>query len=244
MKFLFVLLISHSILASFDHDLKGYELDNQEFNKEFNIKLLSGKKDDIRYYRGIRQEVLPYSIEQVMSTALNFKLRCNNSFKELRILTDKNYDCPFPSKGVVEAKINKELKSFKKDQDEIDRFTVTRRIHRRGDYAHVDLFKVYEKTEDSKKTIYAVMSMLSDDEAKKFLKDPVKRESVMLNSGAIFKFVQLGPNKTSFSYDYYSKTDHWLLNKSIAVSEFFDGMSKSVNRLFTSVSTHLKNKKD
>ncbi len=243
MKKLLVLALSFSTFASFQHDLKGYEVDSNKIDKEFNVTLSSGKKESVRFYRGIREEILPFSIEDVKNAALNFKLRCNNSYKDLRILTDKKYDCPYPSKGVVEAFIVKDLKSYQKESNEIERFTVTRRIHRRGDYAHVDLFKVYEIKEDGKRTIYVVMKMLSDDEAKATIKNPIKRESVMLNSGAIFKFKEKAPDKTIFTYDYYSQTDHWLLNKSIAVGEFFDGMSRSFNRLFTSVEKHLTNTK-
>ena len=78
--------------------------------------------------------------------------------------------------------------------------------------------------------------MISDKEAKKYIDKVTKKDSAFLETKGTFILTKKGENKTHIYYKYESKTDHWLLNKSMVVSEFFENMSKSMNNLFNAFS--------
>ena len=227
-------------LTEANYDLSSYKIDNQDKREDFNIILSSGKKDDIRFYRGKRTEIYNKDIGSVAKAALNFKLRCNNNLKDHRLLTSKSYICPFPSKGIIETQVIKNLKEHKRERNEIERFIVQNRIKKRGDHAHVDLIKIYRYQENKKQVIRAHQIMLTDEEALKYINDPIQRQSYLLDAEVLFTIREISKEETSLTYDYINKTNHWLLNKSLIVSQFFDGMSRSIDRVFKSIDGQLK----
>ena len=70
--------------------------------------------------------------------------------------------------------------------------------------------------------------------------DTIIRFSVVQNIETLYKIEEVSKNKSKLTYTYITTTDHWLLNKSVAASQFFDGMAKSIDRFFNAVSDETK----
>ena len=51
----------------------------------------------------------------------------------------------------------------------------------------------------------------------------------------IFTLTPKGPKQTELDYSYEMQTDHWLISKSISVSQVFDNMASSLNDLSKSI---------
>ena len=81
--------------------------------------------------------------------------------------------------------------------------------------------------------------MLTDKQASEFINGPKTRSTVLKEIQSVYTIEEVSKTKTKLSYTYLTTTDHWLLNKSVAVSQFFDGMVKSINLFFNSVKTDI-----
>jgi hypothetical protein len=60
---------------------------------------------------------------------------------------------------------------------------------------------------------------------------------------ATFVLTEIHPEATNLSYEYFSETEHWLLNKEISVSQVFLSISKSINDLFRAVENEAATRK-
>ena len=128
------------------------------------------------------------------------------------------------------------MNSYQKFPHEIDRFIVQNRIKKRGEFfTHVDLVTVYEKKENNFKTYIVHVKMLEDSESIQYFDKAIKRSSVFKNAETIFTFSEQEDHRTKLVYDYKSETDHWLLNKSIVISRFFEGMLNSTERIIKAI---------
>jgi hypothetical protein len=163
---------------------------------------------------------------------LAFDQRCNNEYIDKRKLTDKNIKCKYHNGNVVENFIHRDLKKYEKEKDEIDRIMISRRIYNREEFSQTDIVKVYQYQKDGRKVIKITMEMLNEDDAKKFITTKVKTESAFNKAYGVFLLTELAPNKVELEYTYSSRTDHWLINKSIAAGEVFENMAASLNNLF------------
>tara|TARA_Y100000385_G_C12951375_1_gene575634 strand:+ start:202 stop:960 length:759 start_codon:yes stop_codon:yes gene_type:complete len=230
--------------VAFGKDFKGYDIDNDEVNKKYEINLTSGKKKDVRFYKGLRTKIYQQSIDYVMKSITNFEDKCNNDYKDRRELISKKKDCSYHNGNLVESKIYRNLKEYKKGENEIDRFLVARRIYNRQEFSHVDQIRIFEtKNEKGQKVITIKGEMLKDKQVKKYMKPPVEKDSVFIKAYSEFKLTEIEKNKTELTYTFTSKTDHWLLNKSVSVSKVFESMAKSIDLLFYSIKKELvKNK--
>ncbi len=77
--------------------------------------------------------------------------------------------------------------------------------------------------------------MLGNSEAKKYVKNFIKKESAFLSAQSRYVLEEMGNKKTKLSYVYQSYTDHWLLNKSLASGEVFESMAESFALLETAL---------
>lgn len=240
--FTFILTFSLNLYA----DYSKFKVDNKKTHKKTKVKLISGKKNDKRFYQGNLTRTFDASIDSVLSSILNFEDKCNNKLKKKRKLTSKKKKCIYKNKNLIESKVYDPTKEYKKEKNEIDRILVVRRIYNRSNFSHVDLVQIYETQNSSgQKVITIKQHMMSNKEAKKYFDPPVDHESAFGKAIAEYTLTQVDKNKTVFNYYYANETDHWLLNKSVAVDRVFDSMSSGINLLFKSISKNiLKGNKD
>lgn len=236
-KNLSIFLFSFFLISnSFAAKLEGYEIDEKETHEEYKIKLISGKKDDVRIYQANHSFELNHPIKIVLNSILNFEEKCNNEYKDQRKLTDKSKSCKFHNGNLIESKIIKDLKKYTPDPYESDRFLIARRIYNRENFSHMDLVKIYKKmNKEGQEVIEVKLDMVDDKVAKALTNPPVEKDSVFQRASSYFVLTQINKNKTKFEYTYTSETDHWLLNKSISVGKVFESMAKSIDLLFVSI---------
>jgi hypothetical protein len=232
MKLTIILMISISSLFANDFFNK-VEIDEKETIN--NVALKSGKKGDHRYYEGKIKKEFNTNIDSLKNAIMAFDQRCNNEYKDKRKLTDKKTKCKYHNGNVIENFIHRDLKAYTKEKNEIDRIMISRRIYNREEFSQTDIVKVYEYQEDGKKVVKITMDMLKEKQAKEFIEPKVKTESAFSKAYGVFLLKEIAPNKIELTYTYSSKTDHWLINKSIAAGEVFENMAKSLNNLFVNL---------
>lgn len=240
MKLLISIIILSVSFSSYAKKFKGFNVDSDELNKKYKIKLTSGKKDDVRLYHGIRVSTFDKPLEYVKQSITNFEDKCNNEYKKKRKLINKKKECRYHNGNLIESKIYKDLKKYEPLPNEVERYLVARRIYNRENFSHMDMIQVFEKlNEQGQKEVTIRVQMLSDKKVKKYMKPIVKRDSVFQDAYSEFKLTQVEENKTKLEYSYFSETDHWLLNKSVSVGKVFDSMAKSIDLLFFSIKKEL-----
>lgn len=221
-------LLLHQINAKdFFHKV---EIDEKETIND--VVLRSGKKGDNRYYEGTLVKTFDRDLESLKKAINSFDQRCNDEYKEKRKFSDKKKDCKYFNGNVIENIVHHKLKDYQKEANEIDRFLISRRIYNREEFSQTDLVIVYKTMEDKKEVHTIFMQMIDKKEAKKYIDPLVDTESAFNRAQGTFKLTALEPNKTKLEYTYSSRTDHWLINKSIAAGEVFEKMAKSLNNLF------------
>ncbi len=197
------------------------------------VKLESGKIDSTRFYKGIVTKTYPFSIDQVRASVMNFDERCNNEFKDKREYTDKTKECSFHNENLVESVVVKDLTpGWTKEEFEVDRFVIARRVYNRGSFSYNELVRVYEYTNDKNQKVVKInQSMIDDKEVKKYTKPLVTKDTAFDATSGTFILTQVAPNETRMDYVYNSETSHWILNKEVSVSQVFSSISKSLNDL-------------
>lgn len=197
------------------------------------VKLESGKVDSSRFFKGTVAKTYSFPIEVVKSSVMNFEGRCNNEYKNKRTLTDKNKECKFHNENLVESIIIKDLISGQaKEENEVDRMVVARRVYNRGSYAYHELVKVYEyKNGQNQKVTKIVQTMIEDSETKKYIKPLISKDSVFDTNEGTFILTEASPTETKMEYTYEASTTHWILNKEVSVPQVFSSISKSLNDL-------------
>jgi hypothetical protein len=233
-----------SLIISFNspaEQLSGFEIDTQELHKDLKIQLISGKKGGVRLYQGSLNKTFNQSVNAVMNSIINFEEKCNNDLKDRRKFQDKKKECPYHNANLIESKIYREInKNYSKENDEVDRFLVARRIYNRQDFSHMDLVKVYEKKNaEGKKIVIIRQDMISDKDVKNYMKPPVELSSVFSRAYSEFILTENNDKSTEVNFIYVSETDHWLLNKSVSISKVFDSMAKSIDLLMLSIQKEL-----
>jgi hypothetical protein len=201
------------------------------------VKMGSFKKKGVRHYQGSKVKEFNAPIEKLFSSIMDFQSRCNDEHKDRRKELKKNFKCRNFNKNMVETIVVKDT-NFKGNlgKDEVKRFVLKRLMYNRGEFQHNELGQVYRsKNAAGKSVIRLVHRMISDKETKQYIKNVYEKESAFLETKGVFVLTEVEAGKTNLEYVYSSKTDHWLLNKSVVVSEFFENMSEGVNRLFTAL---------
>lgn len=227
--FLTLALTSFNLVASD----ASKAVDNNEIIN--GVKLISGKVDSKRFYKGVIEQEFDTSPEKAIEVITDFEQRCNNEYSDEREI-QKNVKCKYFNNNLIESKIHKDITTgLDTKRGEIRRFLVSRRIYNRSYFSHTDLIRVFKQRVNGKDIYTLTQKMISESEVKKYMKPVVKTDSVFLKADAKYTLVPLAKDKTKITFEYSSKTDHWLLNKSISVGKVFDSMSKNLNSLFSSL---------
>ena len=139
-----LLILSLFTINAFAKDYKNFEIDNDEMNSKYKIKLKSGKRKSVRFYQALREKTFNQPIEYVLKSITNFEEKCNNDYKDRRELLDKKKNCAHHNGNLVESKIFRKLKPYKKAENEVDRFLIARRIYNRQEFSHVDQAQIFD----------------------------------------------------------------------------------------------------
>jgi hypothetical protein len=205
----------------------AFEIDKRESKPEINTELESGKKDDNRIFKLTKDITFNAPLEKVLNAILIYDEKCNAEFVEKRVLTDKSKTCKYHNKNLIETKIHTLMDNkFEKF------FVLERRIYNRDLYSNVDMVKVKKNKNGS---IEVSQRMLTDKEAKRYIKDPIKQVSVFQKTSAKYILTAQKDKTTKVNYTYNMVTDHWILNKSMATSRVFKSMLKGTKLLFKSI---------
>lgn len=228
------------LLALTSCQVKADNVDGVELGMEKTINgvsLHSGKVDSTRIYHGQISKVINANLQKTFAAVENFEDKCNNEFKNKRKFQDKNKDCKYHNHNLIESVIVKKTNyTGPKEANEVERYIVTRYIYNRGAFAQNDLMIVLKYKNDKKQDVMHIKQfMLSDDESKKYLDNPIKKESAFNEARGNFIMTKLEDNKTQFDYEYVGKTDHWVLNKEMMVNEAYEGVAKGINFLVESI---------
>jgi hypothetical protein len=230
-----MLVMSTSLLAA----QTQYKIDEKEVVD--GVSMRTGKHKKVRMYEGHNIKEYSAPIAQVVKSVMDFESRCNNKFKRKRKVVSKDFNCRNYNKNIIETIRVTDIKDKSLEKNEIQKFILKRFIYNRTTFRHNELVRVYKYKNKKKQTTYKItQTMLSDKESKKYLEDPISKDSAFILTKGEFIITEVAPNKTTFDYKYTSKTDHWLLNKSMVVSEFFENMSKGINRLFNVIEKETK----
>jgi hypothetical protein len=204
------------------------------------VSVQTAKDDSTRIYQGSIFQSFPHSIDSVKLAIINFADKCNNSYKERRKYTDKNFNCKYHNEHLVETQVIRKIKQtgWTKEEGEIDRFLLARRVYNRGSFGYYELVRIYEKkNEDGKRTVRIVQTMLTDAEVKKYTTPIFEKDSAFDKSVSSFTLTEVSPSETSLNYEYNAETEHWILNKEVSVPQVFASISKSINDLVKTVVT-------
>lgn len=237
LKYLAVSLLFTTPLLAQDFDINKFKIDEKETNKKLEVKSKSGKKSDVRAYESTKSEFFSSSLKDVLKGIENFTDKCNNDYKDKREFSDKKINCPIYNKNLIESRIIKiDNSKMPLEKNEQRHYLIERNIYNRQNFHHYDLVRIYQaKNERGQKTITVKQRMLDDKEVSKLIEKFKKRESVFLETYGEFVLTEISKAKTMLDYRYYTETDHWLLNKSISVSEVFEGTAKGLNSLFEGI---------
>ncbi len=212
--------------------LEGYEI-NKRTTIE-NVSLATGRKDDVRVYEGVIEQEFNHPIALLRKVVGDFENRCNNEHKDLREIRPKDKPCLQENNSLIESTKITELKNLKSEPFKVNEYLLSRRIYNRNYYNHYDLITEREIKNKGQLVVTFTVDMLTDEEASQYLGKPAKeRESAFIDTYSVFTLKEIAPNKTLLTYRYTSKTDHWLLNKSMVTSRFFNNTSKNINKLFS-----------
>lgn len=204
-------------------------IDFDKLEKINGVDLKSGKSRSIRHYQGKATKVLPFDLNLVKSRITNYEDKCNNDYRSKRKFTNTEKVCKYHNDHLIESFIVR-------TGDDPKTFLVGRQIYNRAHFSHYDLIQIQEsKNEKGQKTVVITQDMLNDDEVKKYLQPKFKKDSAFIKSSGVFTLTEIDKSKTEVTYEYYSETDHWLLNKEISVPQVFASISNSISELFKSV---------
>lgn len=212
-------LIANAVMAITPPEIDSFLIDSQKNEREVDLK--SGKKDGQRFYSAQTSRKIRADLNTVESLVTNFEEKCNNQHKNRRRYLSKEFHCPFLNKNLVESKVIKTLK--KPGPTGVDEsWIVQRHVFNRGTYGHNDLLTI--KRVPAKSTVIQ-HSMISEDEAKNYIDDPVATQEPFIFMQGTYSLEAINPNETMVNYQYFSLTDHFVLNKEISVGAVFDSMA-------------------
>lgn len=242
MKRLITLIVLMFAAHTYADNVDGVEL---ALEKNINgVILHSGKVDSMRTYHGIISKVINANLQKTFAAVANFEEKCNNEFKSKRKFHDKNADCKYHNHNLIESVVEKKIKyTGPKEPNEVDRFVIARYIYNRGAHAQNDLMVVLNYKNDKKQDVIHIKQfMLTDEESKQYLDNPLKRDTAFNVARGNFIMTKLDDTKTNFEYEYIGKTDHWLLNKEMTVNEAYENIAKGINFLVESVEKEVATK--
>jgi len=210
----------------------AFDIDEKLNKPETKSHLTSGKDGDSRVYKLTKEATLKSNLKDVIKSITIYGEKCNAEFKDKRELISKDKNCKYHNDNLIETK-----KHVMMDKPFDKFFVLERRIYNRELFSNVDMVTV-KKMQNG--TIEINQRMLTDKESKRYIDNPVKRESVFQKTSAKYILTKIDKNTTKVDYTYTMVTDHWLLNKSIAASRVFDSMAEGTELLFSSIQSEIR----
>lgn len=226
-----ILIVSTLLLGTFE---ASAEHDKSQILN--GVELTSKKSDEVRSYSGKIEKVLPFPILLVKKGITNFSERCNNAYSEKRKFMAKNVKCKYHNENIVETHVIDRLTPVEELKKYSESYVLAKQIYNRGSYGYYELVTISEiKGSDDKKRIVIVQKMLDDEEVKIYTSTKFTRESAFDTSTVIFTLTEISSSKTLIKYEFLANTDHWVLNKEVAVPQVFASISKNVTDLMTHI---------
>ncbi|MBT3980592.1 MAG: hypothetical protein HOE90_04515 [Bacteriovoracaceae bacterium] len=207
----------------------GIKLGDKKTEK--GVVLESGKKGDVRIYRAEINKEIEGPMSEVMTKITNFEEKCNNKYKRRRKDLDRKFECPYKNQNLVESFVIRDIKKvYKAEKYETDRWVIKRRVYKRGTYVHNDLLTI-KRFENAKKqkTVEIKHIMIPEEEAKKYIDNPADNNEPFDFITGTYTLTEIAPGETLVNYVYLSKTDHFLLNKDIAVGQVYSSMASGTS---------------
>jgi hypothetical protein len=200
------------------------------------VELTSKKSEAVRSYSGRIEKVLPFPILLVKKGITNFSERCNSAYSEKRKFMAKNVECKYHNENIVETQVIDKINPREELKKYSESYILAKQIYNRGSYGYYELVTISEiKESDDKKRISIVQKMLDDEEVKIYTSPKFTRESAFDTSIVIFTLTEISSSKTLVEYEFFANTDHWVLNKEVAVPQVFASISKNVTDLMTNI---------
>ena len=234
MKVWIVGLVLNFSFAAFSSNGIKFE---EEFKKD-NFVVKNALVEKTRYFQGIGSDVIEANIESVLVQVLDFKSRCNQEFVRKRKETPKEFKCRFHNPSVVESIIIRDFKTQKNSRKLLDEFLIWRNVYNRSSYQYYDRVTV---TQVDKKSILVRFEMMKDEDVKKYLDNPKKKDTAFNTTGGEFLLTTLGPKKTKIKMTYFSSTDHWLLSSGMAKDTISEKIAEGSRRTLDSIKTGVAN---
>ena len=222
-------LLSLSAMADIKYDKK---------DKILGVELVTAKDNKTRMYLGTISKTFPQNLVSVKNAVINFADKCNNSYMKKRKFTDKKQKCKYHNDHLVETFVIKDInaKGWTKEENEIERYILGRKIYNRGEFGHYELIQIFQsKNAEDQNFIKITQTMLNDKQTRAYVKPRFKRESAFKNTVSTFILTETKPQETQLSFEYKAETQHWVLNKEISIPQVFSNMSKSINDLVKTV---------
>lgn len=214
---------------------------NSVFDREENlngVQLKSGKSHAVRTFLAATETRFQYPLELVKKGITNFTERCNNSLKNKRKFTSRQYECKYHNENLIETFVVENIRpmeDFKRFQDV---YLLGRQVYNRGIFGYYEMVTVTESVDEKKQKVVVIrLRMLDDREVGYLITPKFSRESAFDKSTSVFTLTAVAPEETHVNYEYQAETDHWLLNKEISVPQVFASIGKSVAELIKTVET-------
>jgi hypothetical protein len=219
-SFFLVLSWAHATEVKFDkHDkLNG-------------VTVESGKKDKTRVYRGYFERKVEANLETVKSSITNFTEKCNDAYKSRREWISKDQQCIFKNENLVETREEKNLLKTVPQT-----YVLSRHGYNRGTFQYQELIQETARKDANNRNVVEIrQEMLTENEARAWVRDPLKNNSVFDRMTGIFVLTEISVNETEIKYEYRAETTHWLLNKEVSVPQVFASMGKGIQDLWVSI---------
>jgi hypothetical protein len=200
------------------------------------VSLKSSKIKAVRTFNAVTERTFPFPIALVKKAVTNFTEKCNNAYKDKRKFSSKEIDCKYHNENLVETFVVKDIRQVENLQELSEFYLVGRQVYNRESFGFYELATISESVDHkNQKIVRVVLKMLNDAEVRFFTTPKFDKASAFDNTIASYTLTELGPSITSMTYEYTADTDHWLLNKEVAVPQVFASISKSVNDLVKTV---------
>ena len=226
-----IFLISYVLfIASYAHTTVGMKFEEEVKAHDFVVK--NTLIEDMRYFHGEGEDVINASLEKVLVEVLDFKGRCNQEYVKRRKETPKEFKCRFHNPSLIESVV---IRDFKKQPDSkkyLDEFILWRNVYNRNAWQYYDHVTV---TQTDPKNILVRFEMMKEDKVKKYLKNPIKRDTAFDTTGGEYYLTSIGKNKTQLKFVYFSSTDHWLLSSGMAKGQIVEKIAEGSRRTLKSI---------
>ncbi len=229
MKIKLIIILSITLNISFAKIYEGINLNDKKIIK--GVTLHSTLLEDMRIFHATSTKLVQRSISELTPIVIAFENRCNNNYSNKKTLLKNHPKCKYFNQNLVESFPIKTIKKgYKKLPHETNRFLLHRHAYNRKETYYYDLIIVRKtKNKNNQDQVIVSYQMLSNEQVKKYIDNPVEKESYFQSAEGAYILTKIGENQTSIELTYASKTDHWLLNSDLAVSTIYDKIAEGTS---------------